>query len=200
MNRPDFEGARDYALKRLETEISPSYYYHNITHTRDEVIPAIDLFLEKENINGTAPLILRTAGYFHDIGFTTSFEQHEVVGVRIARAVLPDYHYSPEQVDAISGLIIATRLPQMPKTHLEKLIADADLSVLGNTDFLDRNYLLYLEQVEHVKNISITDWYQDQIKFLKQHNYFTPTAQHLKNSQKSKNIRSLEYQLIKFKV
>ena len=50
------------------------------------------------------------------------------------------------------------------------------------------------------KNISITDWYQDQIKFLKQHNYFTPTAQHLKNSQKSKNIRSLEYQLIKFKV
>jgi len=200
MTIPDFEGARDYALKRLENEISPSYSYHNITHTRDEVIPAIDLFLEKENLNGAAPLVLHTAGFFHDVGFTECYDQHELASVRIAREVLPRYNYSAEQIEVISGLIMATRLPQRPKTHLEKLIADADLSVLGNADFLDRNYLLYLEQVEHVKNISITEWYQVQIKFLKQHNYFSRTAQDLKNSQKSKNIRSLEYQLIKFKV
>lgn len=200
MNRPDFEGARDYALNRLETEISHSYYYHNIIHTRDEVIPAIDLFLATEKLNGTAAMILRTAGYFHDIGFTESYQDHEDAGVDIVKEVLPKYNYSPEQIDEISRLIMATRLPQSPKTHLEYLIADADLAVLGNEDFLDRNYLLYLEHVEYVQNISIIEWYQLQIKFIKQHDYFTWTARDLKKSQKSVNIRSLEYQLVKFKV
>lgn len=192
MSTQNFTAARQYALDRLETEIPSTIYYHDITHTRDEVLPALNLFAGHEQINSNDLIILRTAGYFHDIGFIFDYTEHVEFGVKIANQILPSYDYSQNQIDEILNLIRATRLPQTPKTHLEEILADADLSILGSEDFLERNHLLYLERIEYFGDISIIEWYNQQIEFLKQHCYFTDAAKKFNRDRKLRNIRTLE--------
>ena len=40
MTSPDFEGAKVWAIGRLEADLSAEYLYHSVAHTRDDVLPA----------------------------------------------------------------------------------------------------------------------------------------------------------------
>ena len=53
-----------------------------------------------------------------------------------AQKFLPEYGYSKIQIEKISQLILATKVPQNPKNKLEKIICDADLDYLGREDFI----------------------------------------------------------------
>jgi hypothetical protein len=43
MNSQNFEDAKQYAEERLGQELSPTLVYHGIAHTRDEVVPAVEM-------------------------------------------------------------------------------------------------------------------------------------------------------------
>src|SRR6186713_2897321 len=43
--------------------------------------------------------------------------------------------YAEEEADRICNMILATRIPQLPKTHLEEIMCDADLDYLGRNDY-----------------------------------------------------------------
>ena len=40
MGTQNFEQAKRHALERLEQELPPGLYYHNMLHTTDDVLPA----------------------------------------------------------------------------------------------------------------------------------------------------------------
>ena len=42
MGHPDYEGANQYALRRLEQDLAPALVYHNLAHTHDDVVPAAE--------------------------------------------------------------------------------------------------------------------------------------------------------------
>ncbi|HEX9372313.1 MAG TPA: HD domain-containing protein [Roseiflexaceae bacterium] len=191
MSWPDFERARSYALERLERELSPMLFYHSLAHTRDEVAPATQRLAELTRVGGEALLLLRTAAYYHDIGFVERRDDHESIGARIAAAALPDFGYTPPQVDAIRGMIIATRLPQAPRTLLEQLLADADLDVLGREDFLARNQALREELAAEGIRSADAQWYADQLRFMRAHRYWTAAAQSARGALKLQNIARL---------
>jgi hypothetical protein len=138
MDEPDFEAAQRYALERLRRELSPLTTYHSLVHTRDEVAPAADQFAVLEDVTGEDLLLLRTAALYHDIGFVEQHHDHEDGSVRIVTTVLPGFGYEPVQIDVIVGIILATQLPQQPHTLLEQIMADADLNILGQADYLPR--------------------------------------------------------------
>lgn len=54
MTRPDFEQAKLYAMQRLEAELPPQRVYHNVAHTRDDVVPAAERLAVMEGISGEA--------------------------------------------------------------------------------------------------------------------------------------------------
>jgi uncharacterized protein len=135
MSQPDYEQARTYALSRLAHDLDPALCYHSLNHTRDDVALAMERLAPLEGVHGEALLLLRTAAFFHDLGFLERREGHEAAGVRLIGKVLPGYGYSPEQISQIGGLIMATRLPQAPTNLLEQLLADSDLDLLGRNDF-----------------------------------------------------------------
>jgi len=191
MNQPDIEGARQYALKRLETELVPSLYFHSAAHTRDDVVPAAERLAHLEQVNGDNLLLLRTAAFFHDIGFVEQPQNHEMISARIAGEILPQFGYLPEQIKTIQSLIMATHLPHVPETLLEAILADADLDSLGREDFMARSQALRDEQQAFGTIVNDKEWYQGQIKFLKEHNYFTPSAKKLRNDRKNLNIQQL---------
>ena len=192
MAQPDFEAARQYALERLEHDLSPAYVYHSLIHTRDEVAPAAERLAGLEGVDDDALLLLRTAAYYHDIGLARQRAHHEAAGVRIATTTLPSFGYSPMQIRAIGGMIMATRLPQNPHTQLEQLLADADLDVLGRLDFMPRNQALRAEMAAFGAPIGDAQWYGEQLRFMQTHHYWTAAAHALRDVQKRHNCAALQ--------
>jgi len=188
---PDLEGAKRYALTRLEQELPTFLAYHSVGHTRDGVVPAAERLAAWEGVDDNALLLLRTAAWYHDLGFVEQHIDHEVIGVRIAASVLPRFGYTQAQIATIGGMIMATKLPQSPHTPLEEIIADADLDLLGRTNFLERNGDLRNELAGYGTTLTDYEWYRDQVNFLQNHRYWTAAARTLRDEQKQRNIAAL---------
>ncbi len=192
MTAMDFEGARQYALGRLERELSPVLTYHGIGHTRDDVVPAVERLAQLEGVEGEPLLLLLTASYYHDLGFVVRHDDNEIVAVQIAAQVLPGFGYRPAQIQTIGDLILATRMPQTPHTHLEEIIDDADLDGLGRPDFLVSNQNLRQEWAAFGRSFTDEEWYRDQVKFLEAHRYFTRAAQNLRSAGQAQNLAQVK--------
>lgn len=195
MKQTDFARARAYALERLSTELSPLLCYHSLSHTRDGVVPAVERFGVWHGVDQESMLLLRTAAWYHDIGFVEQRVDHEVAGVRIAGTVLPGFGYNRSQIAAIGGMIMATKLPQTPQTMLEQLLADADLDGLGRSNFMERNRDLRLELEAFGFQTTDEAWLSDQLDFLKSHQYWTAAARTLRDAGKQRNLAMLKQQL-----
>jgi hypothetical protein len=112
--------------------------------------------------------------------------------MRIAEDVLPDFGYAAGQIATVCNAIMATKLPQSPKSRLEEILADADLDVLGRDDFLPRNQALRDELQYLGRKFTDFEWYTSQESFLRDHSYFTKSAHALRDSQKMLNIVALQ--------
>ena len=192
MLQPDYEKASQYALERLERELPPTLTYHSVAHTRDDVLPAVRHLAEIEGIVGEDMLLVMTAAWYHDLGFIEQRLGHEDVSIRIVREVLPGYNYSASQIDIISQIIFCTKLTVTPNSHLEAIMADADLDSLGRDDFLITSHSLRIELAAFGTVINDEDWYRQQIGFLNSIDYYTETARQLREPGKQANIRRME--------
>jgi hypothetical protein len=98
-------------------------------------------------------------------------------------------------VEAVVGMVLATRLPQSPRTPLEELMADADLDVLGRDDFFERNEALRAELATAGERYSDRGWYEFQVGFVEIHRYFSPAAAELRDEGKRRNLEALRARL-----
>ena len=133
---------------------------------------------------------MRLGVLLHDIGFTETTHDHEQKGSEIAKRMLTDYDFPTEDIDVIVGLILTTKVPQNPKTLLEKIICDVDLDYLGRSDFYEISGQLFreLKALSIINNME--EWNKIQIKFLEAHTYHTDFA--IKNRQPQKELRIKE--------
>jgi class 3 adenylate cyclase/tetratricopeptide (TPR) repeat protein len=194
--RPDIEGAAAYVVNRLERELGSQLKYHCVGHTRDDVLPAA---LRLAKAHGLAPedeLLLHAGALFHDLGFIECRKGHEAVGVRIARETLPGFGFDASQIERIAGIIMATKLPQTPTTLLERLLADADLDVLGREDFFEKNDALRRELAAHGHVVTDVGWWTQQLSFLTTHGYFTEVAASLRGPGKALNAAEMQRRLL----
>ena len=195
MPTPNYDLARNYVHTRLESELPAQFIYHCLAHTFDDALPAAERLAEMLNVSNQDRLLLRTAVLFHDLGFVEGPVNHETISIRIARQVLPRFGYSPEQVETVVGLIMATRLPQTPNTALEEIIADADLDVFGRDDFVPRNQALRDELDSQGRTFTDEEWYSTQIAFMESHTFFTEAARKWNNAKKAQNLLYLRHKL-----
>ncbi len=197
MSQPDFEQARQTALDRLARELPSQVTYHSLAHTLDEVYPAADQFAVLEGVTGEDLLLLCTAAIYHDIGYVEQHTHHEENSARIASAMLPDFGYDRAQISIVVDAILATRLPQQPHSLLERILADADLSVLGGKDYLPRSAALREELAAFGQAMTDVEWYGGQLEFIRDHRYFTPAARALRDAQKQINVAAMAALLAK---
>lgn len=195
MNWLNFEQARQYAEKRLEGELSPHLVYHGVAHTREEVVPAVETLAAMEVIKGKSLNLLRTAGWFHDLGYVEHAVHHELISARIAADVLPSFGFNKDEIEFVRWAILATALPQSPRNRLEEILVDADLDILGSDRFMQRSQDLRRELAFLGKNFTDEQWYSRQLKFLEEHKYFTRSASQLRDPQKRLNIAELRKKL-----
>jgi len=191
LGRLDEQRALIYAdsfLRRVPATLT----YHSPAHTRDDVVPAVERLAALLGVQAEDLVLVRTAAYFHDVGFIERRDQHEATSARLAANALPYCGYTPAQIAAVEGMIMATRLPQTPHTLLEQILADADLDSLGREDFLRTSLVLRAELAAFGQEIPKAAWYARQLDFLRGHHYFTPAARALRDAGKRRNIALLE--------
>ncbi|MFM7194079.1 MAG: HD domain-containing protein, partial [Bacteroidota bacterium] len=147
-----------------------------------------------EGVTGMALALLRIAALFHDAGFIHTYDHHEARGADMAAAVMPVFGFDADQIRTVCGMILATRVPQRPATHLERILCDADLDYLGRDDFYTIGRKLY-EELRSAGAVDGEDaWNQLQVKFLGSHGYHTSFSRHHREPAKQerlKEIRSL---------
>ncbi|MBE2223888.1 MAG: HD domain-containing protein [Anaerolineae bacterium] len=189
---PDYKQAIAYAFNRLRGELSPKLTYHNLWHTQNDVVLGCLQIASEMHIAEEERRLLEVSAAFHDIGFVEEYANHELNGARIATEVLPAFGYSDREITMVTGMIMATRLPQSPATLLEEILADADFGVLGREDFFMRNLGLKQEWANYGRVVSAKKWYEEQLAFLEGHAYFTKTARKLRDPLKQKHIIMLK--------
>ena len=121
-------------LDKLLNELPKHLHYHTIDHTLD-VYESVTTIAKLEGVNSSDFRLLQIAAIYHDVGYLIEKQNHEEHSCDMARKYLTQYNYSFEDINAICLIIMATKMPQNPKTHLEEIICDADLDYLGRSDF-----------------------------------------------------------------
>jgi predicted metal-dependent HD superfamily phosphohydrolase len=111
--------------------------------------------------------------WFHDIGYLSSNAPgHEEQGVFEALKFLEEM--DQDILEDIKGCVMATKMPQAPKSILEKIICYADLFHLGTSNFPGRNMLMRMEYNRlNKKTMSKKDWRKESLKLLKNHIFHT---------------------------
>lgn len=183
--------AKQFVLKVLADELSATLYYHGLHHVLD-VVDASGRIARAESVTDAESLdLLQTAALFHDVGFLSTYKGHEEAGCTYVRRVLPDFDYTAAQIDAICGMIMATRIPQSPKTKLEEILCDADLDYLGRADFEPIAHSLYEELRTRAMVTDEQTWNRTQVSFLGSHHYWTPTAVATRQAAKERHLAVL---------
>jgi len=184
--------AEKYVVNLLNNKLATNYVYHNLPHTQKVVERASELALHL-NIDPILIENIQLAAWFHDTGFIKGAENHEEESVRILTLFLIKKNVDAKRIEAISNLILATRIGHEPTNDLEKIITDADCAHLANKSFEDKATLLRKEwEVTENKKYSDTEWTAVNIDFLTEgHKYHTDYALKKWSKGKEKNLAKL---------
>ena len=174
-----------FALSLLRDKLPHIYTYHDINHTL-RVVKSTNELIEAENIDGNDAENLVITAWFHDLGYVNGFEDHEEKSVGMARTFLENHNVDRKRIDAISNLIMATKMDYKPRTLLEKIIRDADSSHFKSKKFVEISELLRMEWAEtNKKHFDDSAWVKENISFFtKHHQFYTNYA--INNWQKGK--------------
>ena len=187
----------EHVVDYFKSHHNPQLTYHNLDHTLGVVKAATEMAMHYK-LSKRDFFIVTTAAWFHDMGYFKGAENHEDKGAKMCRVFLQDLGVDAETTQSVTGCIIATSLPQNPKTELEEIVCDADFFHLGTDRFSERNKLIRQETGNReFRAISKSEWRNRTIELLTNHHYFTSYAQSLLNDKLKKNLKKLEQKKMK---
>lgn len=182
-----FEEIEEHVVGKLKRELPKDLYYHGYHHTLD-VLRSAKMIGKAENLSDDEMYLLKVAVLYHDIGFTKTYKNHEAQGCQIATDELTGFGFSAEDIAKVHGMIMATKIPQSPKTKLEQVIADSDLEYLGTDDFEKIGRTLFEEMKIYMNVEGEKHWNIIQMNFLKSHRYFTDFCKKNREAQKQAHL------------
>ena len=177
-------------LSHMEGKWREYLTYHNISHTID-VANVCDKYISHYNINEFTGQLMRIAAIGHDIGYLSSPNDHEEVGIVKLKPFLEPL-FNSKQIEMINGMIRATKVPQNPTSFYEEILADADLDYLGRKDYDVLSVGLYKEFLYYNLVSSEMDWLNIQINFFENHSYHTSLAIATRTAAKNIKLEALK--------
>jgi uncharacterized protein len=190
-----FQQAKEFILDKLSKELPENLTYHTLAHVLDVCNAAENIGI-LERITKYEMKLLLTAALFHDAGFINDSKLHEEESCKMAGRYLPGFGYTTDEIESVKGIIMATKIPQSPKNHLEEIICDADLDYLGRNDFFGISDTLYTEFTDAGIVDNENDWNKLQVKFFEGHHYFTKSAIKLRQGVKVANLKIIKSKII----
>ena len=189
-----FKQAKEFILDKLKKELPENLTYHTLAHVLDVCNAAENIGI-LERITRYEMKLLLTAALFHDAGFISGSKFHEEGSCKMASEYLPGFGYTADEIEKVNGIIMATKIPQAPKNHLEEIICDADLDYLGRDDFFGTSDTLYTEFTDAGIVNNENDWNKLQVKFFESHHYFTKASLKLRQQKKNENLIAIKLKI-----
>lgn len=191
----DFEQMRENILTRLRSLLPDTVVYHDVPHTIN-VEKAVTRYAKLEGVDSESILLARTAALFHDAGYIYSNKNNEDFGINMAKSILPEYGYSSIQIEIITNIIESTKTSVEPRNLLEKIMCDADHDYLGRPDYYAIANKLRQEYENEDRFMTDIEWIKFQLHFLENvHQFYTVTAQNIRQIGKRARIRELRIKL-----
>jgi uncharacterized protein len=182
---------KDFITIKLKQELPAKLSYHGLHHTID-VLNVCNQYIRRMKIKAHDAHLLRSAALLHDVGILWTYNGHEEEGVKYANQILPSYGYSKKDIDKIAGMIMATKIPQRPKTQLEKILCDSDLDYLGTDEFYTIGDTLKKEFISYKIIKNAVEWDRLQVNFLSKHHYHTLFAKKHRAAKKQEYIQEIK--------
>jgi HD superfamily phosphodiesterase len=158
-------------LRTFSARLPKTFVYHNAQHVVDVVHSAWEI-AQGEGLDKEAAWTVKVAALYHDIGLIEGTLGHESRSA-LAFKIDAEAAGGPEDfIHAVTGCILATRLPQAPASALEAVLCDADLDYLGRSDFYEKSTLLF-EEKKMLEGLNEEEWHRIQLEFLLRHSYHT---------------------------
>ena len=185
----------NYIRELFREELPGSIKFHDSNHTLHPtkgVVAVANRIAISEGITETDRELLITAAYFHDTGYIREYDKNEPIAARMAGRILKLIGYKPKEIKKIQKMILSTDLDREPKTHVEKILCDADLDNLGRDDFLHLDGRL--REGRRARGVDVSDdlkWYRGTLKLMENHQYYTQSQKELREKGKQKNIKRL---------
>lgn len=189
MGQPKFDILFDHVIVKMK-DLSPALSYHCIDHTID-VIRQAERIAKDEGINEKELYLLKVAALYHDTGFLETYADHEIKSCSIFEEDCTRYNFNDAEKELILNLIMATKMPQKPRTLLQKIICDADLDYLGRNDFPEISLRLKNEFLHYGLIADDRAWQKLQLTFLQNHHFHTRSSQLLRQPVKMNNLSKL---------
>jgi predicted metal-dependent HD superfamily phosphohydrolase len=200
---PRLKMVDQYVRELFRDELPAGIKYHNADHTLHStkgVVAVANNLAKLEDVSELDRELIIAAAYFHDTGYIREYEKNEPIAARMAGRVLKLIGYKPDEIEKVQKMILATDPDVEPKTHVEKILCDADLDNLGREDLFQLDEKL--REGRGIRGIDVSDdvtWYSDTLEFLKKHQYYTEAQNKLREKGKQKNTRELIKKLERIK-
>jgi predicted metal-dependent HD superfamily phosphohydrolase len=192
---PRLKIVAQYISELFRDELPGVIKFHDANHTLHPergVVAVANKIAISENISEHDRELLIAAAYFHDTGYIREYDKNEPLAARMAGRILKLIGYKPNEIEKIQKMILATDLAREPKTHVEKILCDADLDNLGREDFFKLDGKL--REGRRARGLDVSDdakWYRGTLEVIKNHRYYTESQKKLREKGKQKNIKGL---------
>jgi predicted metal-dependent HD superfamily phosphohydrolase len=192
--------ARAYVEALLRAKRPEWLKFHTFEHA-EAVVKACKEMGVASRLSDEELEIVMLAAWFHDTGYVETVEGHEEKSAEFAESFLRENGFPEDKIAQVAGYIRATKMPQAPKSPMEQLLCDADVSHLASRDFLKLSELIRYE-IEHQigRKLSEIEWLTRNTKFVAGHRYFTHYAQVKFREQLEKNVAALKRRLNRAKL
>ncbi len=183
--------ARLYAEEIFRDRTFANRSFHNIEHTQD-VVRAVQEIASNSSLTPDETEAATVAAWLHDIGYVEGAENHEQKAAAKAELLLRDAGLPPKKIADITDAILATKVPQQPRSLIAKVLCDADLYHLSSAQCTAKSEKLReeWETVGH-KTLNDKEWLETNLSFMEGHRYHTPYGQTVLQDGKKKNIKKL---------
>jgi uncharacterized protein len=192
---PRLKMVDEYIRALFKDELPGGIKYHDANHTLHPtrgVVAVANRIAIAENISAHDKELLIAAAYFHDTGYIREYDKNEPIAARMAGRILKLIGYKPKEIEKVQKMILSTDLAREPKTHVEKILCDADLDHFGREDFFKLDGKI--REGRRGRGIDVSDelkWYKGTLEIITKHQYYTESQKKLREEQKQKNITRL---------
>jgi adenylate cyclase len=189
-----FNEMRENILLRLGNELPTNLSYHDINHTLAVEKAALKLGA-MENLSEEDFLILRTAILYHDAGYVVQYSDNEKFAKEMVQNDLPQFGYSPAQIQKILDIIHSTQRLTNSTSHLDELMSDCDHDYFGRNNYAKIAQKLRDELAIYGTSFTDLEWIDFQLAYVEgRHQYLTKSAIELLESEKKLRIQELKNQ------
>ena len=183
---------REHAESLLSECTVGQFLPHNLDHTR-EVVEAANEIGKRSGLDQKDLETVLIAAWMHDTGYCNQVTGHEEASAQLARDFLEQNHAEPHQIEKVVSCIRATKMPQRPESLLAEVLCDADLRHLATEEYPQKTEMMRQEVARlEDRPISEEEWEKINVRFLRDHVYFTEYGRTELQPRQDKYLRKLE--------